>query len=93
MTNLDLANRIIENSTIAFEITHSSSERPSENYLDNLHNKIEEAWTGYLDIEFIKLEEVDDIKGYIQHNITEAIAEEIDVLERYESIAINILLK
>lgn len=92
MTNLELANTVIENSNIAFELTYNM-EKISDSYLEEMTDKVENEWIGYLENEEVELSEVDNFNDYIIHNIKAQIENEVNVNEHYETISINVLIK
>ena len=93
MTNLEIANEVLDSKKVIFELSHSCNEKPSEEYLEKLKSKIGDEWTGEVYEELVPLGEVDDFYRYIVHNILEQVSGEVSVNKHYESISIEIILK
>jgi DNA-directed RNA polymerase subunit F len=92
MTNLEIANEVLENKKVSFELSFSM-ERISDDYLDKLKSKIENEWSGEIYEELVSLDEVDNYFQYIAANIQLQLERKVSINERYETISLNVIIK
>jgi DNA-directed RNA polymerase subunit F len=92
MTNLEIANEVLESKKVSFELSYNM-ERISEDYQHKLVSKIEDEWSGEIYEELVSLDEVDNFFQYIVVNIQRQLEIEVSINEKYETISLDVIIK
>ena len=92
MTNVRIANEVLENKKVSFELS-CNMENISDDYFDKLQNQIEDKWSGEIYKELVNLEDMDDFFQYIVVNIQRQLEGEVRINEKYETICLSVIIK